>query len=228
VGRLDEVRVGASWGRLDARVEVGDPGLPELRGQETRLHAAWTHDGQDSPIVPSRGTRVRTLLEHYLDAPEPTAGFETSRSTKEVTQAEAWGSWFHSLAANDRQRVFLSGGAGTSFGGSPLRSEQFALGGPFRLGGFSVGEQRGDHFVELTGGYLQQASRLPDFLGGPIFLGAWLETGSAFDQWDDAEGAVHTSVGVVLDSLVGPVFAGYSTSFTGQRRVYFGIGQIFR
>jgi NTE family protein len=228
LGRLDEVRVGALWGRLDTSVEVGDPGLPELGGQETRLHADWTHDGQDSPIVPSRGTRVRVRLEHYLDAPEPPAEFETTRATSGVTQAEVSGSWFHSLAANDRHRLFFSGGAGTSFDGSPLPSEQFALGGPLRLGAFSVGEQRGDHYVQGAGGYLHRAGRLPDFLGGPVFLGAWLETGSAFDAWDTADGTVHTTVGVILDSLLGPVFASYSTSFSGQRRFYFGIGQIFR
>jgi NTE family protein len=228
LGRLDEVRVGALWGRLDASVEVGDPGLPELSGQETRLHARWTHDGQDSPIVPSRGTRVQVLLEHYLDAPQLPAEFETTRATQDVTQAEMWGSWFHSLAANDRHRLFVSGGGGTSFDGSPLRSEQFALGGPMRLGAFGVGEQRGDHFLQLTGGYLRRFGRLPDFLGGPVFVGGWVETGSAFDEWADAEGTVHTSIGVILDSLLGPVFASYSTSFTGQRRFYFGIGQIFR
>jgi hypothetical protein len=96
------------------------------------------------------------------------------------------------------------------------------------LGAYNVGEQRGDHYLQATGGYLYRAGRLPDFLGGPLFLGSWIETGSAFDEWDDADGTVHASVGVILDSLLGPVFAGYSTSFTGQRRFYFGIGQIFR
>jgi NTE family protein len=75
---------------------------------------------------------------------------------------------------------------------------------------------------------LRRFGRLPDFLGGPVFVGGWVETGSAFDDWADAEGTVHTSIGVILDSLLGPVFASYSTSFTGQRRFYFGIGQIFR
>jgi NTE family protein len=228
LGRLHEARFGALWGRLDANVEIGDPELPELGGQETRLHAVWTHDGQDSPIVPSRGTRINGVLEYFLDAPEPPPGFATSRSTKDVMQTELRGSWFHSLSTDTRQRLFLSGGFGTSFDGSPLPPEQFALGGPLRLGAFNVGEQRGDHYLQVSGGYLHQAARLPDFLGGAVFLGAWLETGAAFNEWDDADGTVHTSVGVILDSLLGPVFAGYSTSFTGQRRFYFGIGEIFR
>jgi hypothetical protein len=72
-----------------------------------------------------------------------------------------------------------------------------------------------------TAGYLQQALRLPDFIGGPLFLGSWLETGSAFDSWSDINLSTHVSVG---DEPHG----GASFGFDGATRFYIAIGQLFR
>jgi len=137
-------------------------------------------------------------------------------------------SWVRSLNQGARRRVFLGGAAGSSFRGHPLPTEQFALGGPLRMSAFSVGEQRGDHFALGAAGYLHQVSRLPDFLGGPVFLGGWLEAGSAFDRRTDAEIAAHASLGVIVDTLLGPAFAGASLGHRGDSRVYIGIGRVFR
>jgi hypothetical protein len=79
-----------------------------------------------------------------------------------------------------------------------------------------------------TAGYLQQALRLPDFIGGPLFLGSWLETGSAFDSWSDINLSTHVSVGLIADTLIGPVFGGASFGFDGATRFYIAIGQLFR
>ena len=119
------------------------------------------------------------------------------------------------------------GGAGTSFDGHPLPTEQFALGGPFRLGAFNMGEQRGDHYLLATGGYLRQVMRLPDFLGGPVFVGGWLDNGAAFDEWNDANWATQASVGVIVDTLLGPAFAATSAGFDGRWRFYIGLGHVF-
>jgi hypothetical protein len=126
-----------------------------------------------------------------------------------------------------RNRVFVSGGLGTSFDREPLPTEQFAVGGPFRLGALDIGEQRGDHYIVVTSGYLRQIMRLPDFLGGSVFLGTWLDTGSAFNTWKDKDYAVQASGGVILDTLLGPGFVATTVGFDGKWRVYFGIGRIF-
>ncbi len=228
VGRLDDVRLRTRAGHVDAHVEVGDPGLPDLSGAETVFDLRWTHDGQDSPVVPSRGVRSRSSLQYFSSAPGPPAGYPSTRATEGVTQAEWVASSFWSLGRHDKNRVFLSGGGGTSFDGHPLPTEQFALGGPFRLGAYNVGEQRGDHYLLATGGYLHQVMRLPDFLGGPVFVGGWLDNGAAFDAWNDANWATQASVGVVADTLLGPAFAATSAGFDGRWRFYIGIGRILR
>lgn len=218
LGRLDDVRAGARVGHLDAEVRIGDPGFPELGGTERSLHVRWTHDGQDSPILPSRGLHVEAGVEHGLDAPPLPASVPSSRTSAGLTQAEATFSWLRSLVSSQAKRVFLAGGVGRSFGGHPLPIDQFSLGGPLRLSGFSVGERRGDHYSLVTGGYLHQVARLPDFLGGPVFLGGLLETGAAFDRWADADVATHASVSLIGDTLIGPVFAGAGVGFDGSNR----------
>ncbi len=127
----------------------------------------------------------------------------------------------------ERNRLFVLGGVGTSFDNDPLPTDQFPLGSPLHLGAYSQGEVRGDHYYVLTGGYLRQLGRLPDFMGGPVFAGAWLENGDAFDNWSDTTLRTHVSVGLVMDTLIGPAVLGGLAGFDGRWRTYIGVGRIF-
>jgi len=224
LGRDSDVRFGVSFGRLNASVEAGDPGLPELDGPETRARLAWRFDGQDSPVVPSRGGRALARLDHIFSAPDVPETFVTDRSNNDLTQLEAGGSMFWPFRRRDR--LFVSGGLGTTWG-QPLPNEQFQLGLPMRLGAYDIGEFRGDHYGVLTAGYLRGVGRLPDFMGGPIFAGAWLENGSAFDDIDAAKLRTNVSLGVIGDTLIGPVLLGASFDFHGAWRYYIGVGRLF-
>jgi NTE family protein len=124
--------------------------------------------------------------------------------------------------------VFVYGGLGASLDGEPLPTSQFALGSPFRLGAYNTGELRGRHYYVASGGYFRQIGRLPDFLGGPIFAGGWLETGDAFDDWSLAGSRTNGGIGLVMDTLVGPVVIAGSWSFDGRWRTYVGVGRVFR
>jgi NTE family protein len=228
LGRLDELRGGISYGWSSASVRIGDPGLPEVDGEDSAVHFKWIHDGQDDAIVPSRGTHVESELRRYLAAPLTIEGTTESQTSEGVSQLEWATSWVRSLTPTKRRRVFLVGGFGTSFNGEPIATEQFALGGPLRMSAYSVGQKRGDHFFSGGAGYLHQMLRLPDFLGGPVFLGGWFEAGSAFDQFKDADLDAHFSSGVIADTLIGPVFLGLSAGIEGDSRFYIGVGKIFR
>ena len=67
----------------------------------------------------------------------------------------------------------------------------------------------------------------PVRLGGPIFLGGWMESGSAFDDLDAAQLKTNISVGTIAETLVGPVLLGGSFDFGGAWRYYIGIGRLF-
>jgi NTE family protein len=225
LGRLSDFRVGAYVGRLTANVQVGNPGLPRVKGKETVTEANWRYDSQDSPVIPSRGQFAYANLQHVFDGPDITPPLATGRSSGRLTQLVGEVSTFRSL--DDRDRVFVLAGAGTSFGDRPLPTDQFTLGSPLHLGALDNGEVRGDHYYIVTGGYLRRLGRLPDFMGGPIFAGAWLENGDAFDSSSGPGLRTNASAGVILDTLVGPVILGGSAGFDGRWRTYIGVGRIF-
>jgi NTE family protein len=229
LGRDSDVRVGASLGWMDATVKIGDPGLPSASGKQTEARLVWRLDTQDSALVPSRGTNAESRFTYTFDGPEITIDgdpFTPERSSVGLPQLMGEANWFRSSGA--RNRFFLLGGAGTSFDNSPLQTDQFALGTPFHLGAYHVGEVRGDHYYIGTLGYLRELGRMPDFLGGPVFAGAWLENGDAFNDWRDATLRTQVSGGIVMDTILGPVMLGASGGFDGAWRTYIGIGRLFR
>lgn len=226
VGRDNEVRVGIRFGRLDASVRAGDPRLPELGGSENVARARWIHDSQDSPVVPSRGARIVGELRHWLQSPDVPPEFEAAGTNDGLTQAEVEGAIFWSVRRRDR--LFVLAGGGTSFDGNPLPTAQFQLGQPLRLGAINVGEIRGPKYLLLTTGYLVGVGRLPDFMGGPIFAGGWIENGSAYERLSSATLETNASFGLIADTLIGPVVLGASVAFDGGWRYYIGVGRVLR
>jgi NTE family protein len=223
LSRQSELSGGFSVGHVSDTVRAGDPGLPELSGAETGAHLRWLYDSQDSPVIPSRGLRVVWGFDHTFMSPETP---DSSRTNNNLTQTELVGSWFTSAGRRNRFFVVLSGG--TSFNDHPLPTKQFTVGYPYILDAFSIGERRGDHYGVLTFGAMRQVSRLPDFLGGPVFIGGWLENGSVFNSDKDADFNTHLAVGLVMDTLIGPVLVATSTGLDGGWRTIFGVGRIFR
>jgi NTE family protein len=221
LSRESEVIGGVRFGHVEANVRAGDPGLPELAGAESLVRLRYLHDGQDSPVVPSSGSRAVVNLTHYFKSPEA-VGIE--RTNDSVTQLE--GGVTHFWSWRRRHRLFVVATGGTSFDGHPI--SQFTLGYPFQLDAFRVGEKRGDHYAVLTMGIMRQIARLPDFMGGPVFAGTWLENGSAFNTDEDADINSQAALGLVMDTLIGPVVAGTSFGFDGGFRVFLGIGRVGR
>jgi hypothetical protein len=219
-----ESRLGLRAHWYDAERRVG-PVLPELEldGWVTELRLQNVYDGQDSPIVPSRGLRVVGWGRYVFDAPE--SELLVDRSSSGIFQAEVGGSYFWSWSRAVR-RVFVAASGGTSFSYEPLVIDQFSLGEPMRLDAFAEGERVGDHYAALTFGYLHSIKRLPDFVGGPILAGAWVEQGSAFDDPSDAEYEAQLTVGVIAETLIGPAWIGYSLG-TSARGLLVGIGRLW-
>ena len=226
LGARSDVRVGAYVGHTSASIKVGNPGSPELQGKQTGAEITWRVDTQDSPVVPLGGLLSQVQLSRIFSGPDVVLQSETVDVDTSLTQLSAVANRFWSVGP--RNRVFVYGGAGTSFDDAPLPTNQFALGAPFRLGAYDAGELRGPHYYVATGGYLRQVGRLPDFIGGAVFAGGWLENGDAFDEWSRAGLRTNGGVGLVMDTLLGPVIVAGSWGFDGRWRTYLGVGRLFR
>ena len=175
----------------------------------------------------TRGHYVRSRLRYYFYTPDYIGGEDlpVRESPNEFWQGEITGSWFHRVGA--AHRMFVTYGIGSSFGEHPLVND-FSLGGPLHLGSFNNDELRASDYVLGTIGYLHRVGRLADVLGGNIYLGGWFEQGSAHEYWDDMRYRSSVTLGTVLETLLGPVYAGTSFDFDGRFRFYVGVGPLVR
>jgi NTE family protein len=226
-GLRSEVRLGYDAADVRVRLRVGPPTLPEGSGSDSHASLRWVFDGQNSPLVPSHGLRLRTAMRYFFDTPDVVDSTgAVIVSARDVPQGEAVASWFTRVWT--RQRLFVAGGGGTSFGHDPGLN-QFRLGGALRLGALNTDEIRGNNYVLGTVGLLHEWFRLPDILGGNVYVGGWLEQGSAFDRWEDAKYESSLSGGIILETLFGPAFLGYSQSLNDSGgRFYIALGPFLR
>ena len=226
LGARSDLRIGGYIGHTTATTAIGSAALPQAEGQDRVAELSWRVDTQDSPIVPSRGIASQLRLSRIFAAPAVSTEAGTTFDDPPMTQLHAGANIFRSVGG--RGRVFAYGSVGTSFTRHPVPTSQFVLGTPFRLGAYDTGEVRGSNEYVFTSGYVHQVGRLPDFLGGPIFAGAWLENGDAFEEWKSARWRSNGGVGIVMDTLLGPVLIGGSWGFDGRWRTYLGVGRLFR
>lgn len=226
-GLTHELRAGFDVAHLRIRRRVGEPLLPEAAGAEQVASLRWTWDGQDSAVVPSHGAYLQSSLRYHFTTPDSVNEATGARveAPRDLVQGEGRLSWFRQVGR--RGRVFTIAGGGTSFGDAAGVSK-FRLGGPFRLGGYNTDAIVGDHYVLATVGVLREWFRLPDLLGGGAYLGGWIESGSAFDDWDEAKYRGSVSVGFIAETLFGPLFLGGSVNVVGGTQFYVAFGTVLR
>jgi NTE family protein len=218
LGRGGELRLGYDHSYLRNVRLVGEPTLPEPSGGEGVARAAFSWDGFDSATLPRRGLRLRGALDWFLKAPETDGGFGQAS----ISLGLAW-----PIGGRDRVIALLDGGAGLGPGGPPVLY-QFPLGGPFRLSAFGIDELRGRDFALARILYLKSLARLGDFFAGGVYLTALVEAGSAFDHVREAHLAASATLGLTVETLVGPAFLGASLGNSGRARVYFSLGKLIR
>lgn len=222
-----ELRAGFDWANLRVRREIGEPDLPEAEGDEKLFSVRWIYDGQNSPLVPSRGAYVRAAFRYYVDGADTVdADGQTIATIEDLPQLEASLNHVHRFKV--KNRLITNAAFGTSFDESP-GIYQFRLGGFGRLGAYNNQEVYGDHYVFGSVGLLREWFRLPDILGQRVYYGSTVEVGTAFDEWDTADWDTQLTFGAVVETLFGPAFAGASVSFdTGDTRFYVSLAPLVR
>jgi NTE family protein len=214
--RRSQISFGYEVGREQAKVSIGDPLLPTIKGLLSDVSARFVFEGHDSAMVPTRGISVNTEARWFFDAPGATQAFP---------QAEIRASDLKPL--NDKSSLFMYGGAGTTFSKSAAPLEQFTLGGPFRLSAFGPQEFRGDKYVLLSSGYLRRVGYLPEFLGRKIYGAGWYEVGSAFFDRSDAVYRSSVSGAVIMETRLGPLVIGGAVSSDRRGKIFVSMGRLF-
>jgi hypothetical protein len=199
---------------------IGAAGLPIVHGSTGEFRARFVWDGQDSPSVPSRGTRLVATLARVLQSPA---------LPKPITQLEVQSS--HLMPFSPKTSLFVDLSGGTSFRGAAGPFQVFSLGGLFRLGAYLPDEFLGNHYAYASLGFRRELYRMPQLVGNKIYWGGWYEAGSAFGTSANDAGPVVVrgtfNLGLIADTIVGPIALAGSVSPTGQSRVNFSIGRSF-
>jgi NTE family protein len=219
-GRRSEFRLGYELFEGKLAPLIGAAGLPIVHGSTGEFRARFVWDGQDSPSIPSRGSRVVATATRVLQSPD---------LAHPIGQVDVQSSNFVRLG--DKTSLFFDTSGGTTFHGSAGPFQVFSLGGPFRLGAYLPDEFLGNHYAYSSLGFRRELYRLPQLVGRKIYWGGWYEAGSAFGNQINSQGPVVVrgtfNLGVIADTIVGPIALAGSISPTGQSRVNFSVGRLF-
>lgn len=219
-GRRSEFRIGYEIFEGKLAPLVGAAGLPIVHGSSGEFRARYVWDGQDSPSVPSRGTRVVATLSRVLQSPG---------LAHPIGQLDVQSSNF--VALTSKTSLFVGASGGTTFRGSAGPFQVFELGGAFRLGAYLPQTFTGNHYAYSSVGFRRELYSLPPIVGKRIYWGGWYEAGTAFGTQAFNYGPIVIrgtfNLGVIADTIVGPIAIAGSVSPTGQSRVNFSMGRLF-
>jgi NTE family protein len=195
---------------------IGSAGLPTASGSTGEFRTRFVWDGQDSPAVPSRGTRIVASLARVLQSPglvHPIGQLDLQTSTFIPTSVKT--------------SLFFVASGGTTFRGIAGPFQVFTLGGPFRLGAYLPQEFVGSHYAYSSLGFRRDFYHLPQLIGGKIYWGGWYEAGTAFNDPGPVVVRGTFNLGIIAETIAGPIALATSVSPNGQSRVNFSVGRLF-
>jgi NTE family protein len=215
-GQRSELRLG--YEIFDGKLAplIGSAGLASVTGSTGEVRARYVWDGQDSPSVPSRGTRVLASLSRVLQSPG---------LVRPVAQLDVQTSTF--IPTGPKTSLFFLASGGTTFHGTAGPFQVFTLGGTFHLGAYLPQEFVGNHYAYSSFGFRREFYHLPQLVGGKIHWGGWYEAGSAFNDPSTIVVRGTFNFGIIAETIVGPIAIATSVSPTGQSRVNLSIGRLF-
>ena len=217
IGTFGEFRVGAFRGLGEARVKVGDPGLPNVEFDSGGAFAALRFDTLDNAQFPRRG--VRADLRWTLSRPGLGADNEFDTVAGEV--ASSW--------SRGKDTLQLGLAYATTLESNSTVQDFFPLGGFLRLSGLERGEISGPHAGLARLVYYR---RVGETTGGifetPIYFGVSAELGNVWQSRSDIgfdSMIVNGSLFAGIDTFIGPVYLAAGFAEQGQSNVYLFIGE---
>jgi NTE family protein len=216
INRFSEIRAGYDTGYLQTSLQIGDPVLATPAGRLGISSIKYELDHLDSAIIPRNG-QFATLRAQWDDAnPGARRGFPLSEISLGIVRP-----------VSTRSSIYLEAFGGTTFGYQQTGLPQFFLGGPARLSAYGTNELRTDQYWLGRVGYLYELFRLPPVLGNRIYATAAYEFAHAYAAPGASRFPTDGSIGVAIETLLGPlVFAG-SVGDSGHHKVWFQLGRFF-
>lgn len=220
-GTSDRVYLGLIQTHGSARAVVGSTdGVDSFRDSSGSLRLGWVRDTLDDADFPTAGGRLDILLTANLKA----LGSDSDAQIADLYWDHTFGFERNTLVLGTRLRTVL---------GDPSEFDAVTpLGGFANLSGYDERGLLGRHLTLVRGVYYRRLNESSGLLSLPVYAGASLETGNAYDEraaWQGLEGLIFAgSVFVGVDSPFGPILLSFGRSNDGENAVSLNFGTLLR
>jgi NTE family protein len=213
-----ELRLGyrRAWGSASRR--IGEPRLPEGDFDDGGLYVRWWTDTLDNVNFPRQGANTRV---------EYTLSRESLGANSDFQTLTLSGAWPLTYGRNTFiPRVILSGKLDGELG----PQNRFLLGGFLNLSGFQSRQLSGNYAGLAQLAYLRRLDDTSAAFTLPIYVGASVEAGNAWEDNDDLSFESLFMAGSVflgLDTPIGPLYLGGGYAEGGHASAYLSLGRPF-
>lgn len=216
-GRSGELRAGYSAGEQRLYPNVGNPQeYPRVTGREGETHTRFILDHFDNPITPMSGIRLGARAE-WWDA-KPAAG-----TTFPLAELSVLG--FTPLSS--KSSIYMGASGGSTLWENPGGLPPFTLGGSFRVPAYNSNELLTNQYFLFQGGYVRKLATLSPLAGGKILFFASADVGKAYYVKHDSHLPSDGSVGLLINTLLGPVVVGGAVGDAGHYKLFFEVGRAY-
>jgi len=216
-GRSAELRAGYEAGYQKISEDIGEPVAPAVRGRYGVTSLQLRVDRFDDPVIPRSGMRVESTFHFYDTKP----GTSSTVPTEELRLGFA-------ERTSQKSSVLLFASGGTSFSTKDTGFPIFSLGGPLRLGAYGTNELLTNQYFLLQPGFLYRVRQLSPLLKQNVYLLAMYEAGKAYGlPAKTTEVAQDATIGLLFQTVFGPMFFGGSIGDSDHRKFFFKVGRFF-
>lgn len=212
-----ELRIGEDYQWYGDKRTIGEPEQKEFSLRPWVSSIRFQYLGQDNVQVPTRGSIMQSSLNYYTARPNRSGGYAQMNTYLA-----------HFVPVKDRGIVATTLSGGTSFKAQDLGLAGFELGGPLRLSAYDRGELLGDDYFLLQAGYLYQLKELNPVIGEAVYAAGFYEMGKTWNGPTSTPTLPNDfAAGVVIKTLLGPLYGGLSIGDSDHRKWFFGLGRVF-
>jgi len=217
LSRSSELRFGYEAAAQRFTPSIGNPNvLPKVSGRKGISSIQYSLIDVDSPTIPHAGVEAYFRTSWFDATPGATSNFPLSElqieGFKRISQPSS---------------LFLTASGGTTYGSTQTGIPQFSLGGLSNLTAYGTNELLTDQYFLFKTGYIRQLATLPPYLGRDIDFIAKYEIGKAYGLPHASQLPMDGALGIVVNTIFGPVIVGGAYGDTGHQKFFFGLGRIF-
>jgi NTE family protein len=217
ITRYAELRAGYQVGRIKYDHEVGPPVIASAwNGTQTSTRFRMTFDHTDDAVVPRSGAAAEMFFAYFHHR----AGAEESFPSLQL-KLRAY------KTVGNRGSLYAVGTAGSTFGYTQTGFPIFDLGGAATLAAYGPNEIRTNQYWLAQTGYMYKIMSMPPMSGKNVYLVSGLDFAKPFYVQGVSRWPMDVRVGVLAQTLLGPVSMGASVGDSGHRKFCVQIGRVF-